>query len=62
MVGVLCVAVICVLFGRWVRGQAAFASTLSQRFGASIRWWELPRMRSKMFDAWCLKRSLKTSE
>jgi hypothetical protein len=42
----------------WTRSRLRFTAALSEWYGVKLGWYELPKMRTKRFEAWCIRRGL----
>ncbi len=61
VIALILVAVICAIFVGLIRSRVRVAAAISARFGTTIHWWEMPKMREGSFDQWCRKRGLTTA-
>ena len=65
VIGVTLVAVIFAIFVGLIRSRVTVATAISARFGTTIHWWEMPKMREGAFDQsskWVLRRALVASK
>jgi hypothetical protein len=58
LLGILCVGCAVAIIAVWISSRRKLARAMSQWFGVTIGWHEIPRMTATQFDDWCQRRGL----